>query len=105
MTRVAVSAYQSPSITATEDSAMARRAGLRWVKDPLPRRGSGALVEPRQHQLAMAQGRCRGGAAVGGAQRARGARFARLVRSHLLAQQAGDIHIDVLAHRAHGAPV
>jgi hypothetical protein len=71
-----------------------------------PRGGGGpiahlrALVQARQHELAVAQ-RLRGGEPpVGGAEHALEQRVSRLVGCHLLAQQAGNIDVDSVAGEA-----
>src|SRR5258706_14117823 len=56
---------------------------------------SGAFVQPRQHELAVAERFGGGKPAVGGAEHAFEQLVARLVRRHFLAQEAGDIDVDV----------
>src|SRR3989337_3448782 len=66
---------------------------------------SGALVEPCQDELAMSERFGRGQPAVGRAEHAVEQFVAGLVRGELFSQQAGDVDVDVLRHRAHGARI
>src|SRR4029078_8723451 len=66
---------------------------------------SGALVQPRQHELAVPE-RFRGSQpAVRGAEHALEQLVAGLVRRELPPQQSLHIELDVLGHRAHGARI
>src|SRR6478672_6124527 len=64
-----------------------------------------ALIQPRQHELAMAQRLGGGEASVGGAEQALEQLVAGLVGRQLFSQQAGDVDVDMLGHRPHGARV
>src|SRR5512134_1266436 len=66
---------------------------------------SGTLVEPGEHELAMPERFRRGEPAVGGAEHALEELVAGLVGGQFLAQQPRDVHVDVLAHRAHCARI
>src|SRR5712691_7880171 len=65
------------------------------------RSSSGALVEPRQHELAVAERLGGGEPPARRAEHALEELVAGLVGRHLAAQQARHVDVDVLAHRAH----
>src|SRR5258706_11990571 len=101
----------TPSISAATASCKPNISGSRRIffiafsqKIALgERQPSSALVEPRQHELPMAERLGGGEAAVGGAEHALEQLVARLVGRHLPAEQPRHVDVDVLGHGAHGA--
>src|SRR5256884_774377 len=66
---------------------------------------SGAFVQAREDELAMAERFCGGEPAVRGAQHHLEELVARLVHVDLTARDAGHVDVDVLRHEAHGARI